>query len=103
MAGTGRAAEGGILRPGAPARVPVPVRLHLHARAGGHDWWGGLRSPALSFRADLLQLGDRLSLLLRELRDLERRSAGGTVGTGGGAGGPPDRPLNRGGLSPSTP
>ena len=56
-----------------------------------------VRPPGLPLRADVFQLGGRHGLLLRELREPQRRAAERLVGTGRSSSTAPHRSLDRGG------
>ena len=86
-----------ILPPTAPSRRTRPVRLHAHGEARNHHRRPAIRSPDLSFRTDLLQLGNRQHLLLRKLRKPQRRVTGCALGAGRRATDPPDGPVDGGG------
>ena len=93
-----RAAQGGVLRPGPPARpARAPATSPTWPTCGVTISGAAVRPPDLSLRADLLQLGGRHGLLLRELREPQRGAAERPVGTGRRAPAAPHRSPDRGG------
>jgi hypothetical protein len=73
LACAGRAAEGGVFPSGAPSRRTVRVRFQPHGRPRGDDPAHPLRAYDLPLCVALLELGDGDDLLLRKLREPERR------------------------------
>jgi hypothetical protein len=68
---SGPAKEKSLLRSSPLSRRPVCIGLHAHGIARRYDRRPELRPHALPFRVDLLELGIRLALLLRKLREPE--------------------------------
>ena len=92
VAGPGGAGQGGVLRPGPSAGSAVPPATSPTAPTCGVTIAGAaVRPPGLPLRADLLELGDRHDLLLRELREPQRGLAERLVGTGRRAAAAPHR------------
>ena len=71
LAGAARRGQGGVLRTSAPSRGAVPVGLHRDGCAGGDDCRRRVPAPALSLRADVLELGVGVAVLQRDVRGAE--------------------------------
>ena len=93
-----------------PAKEVFFAQVHQPGRLGASDFTActelrrhhrrpAVRPPDLSLRADLLQLGDRHRLLLRELREPQRGPAERPVGTGRRAAAAPHRSADGGGAT----
>src|SRR5450756_2646815 len=94
MAGDGRTGAGSVLRPETRARAAVRVGLHTHDGTGDHDWGTDVRTPGVSLRADVLELGDGHDLLFGEPGEPQRRMAERGLGVGSGGGGASHRPVS---------
>ena len=82
VAGLVGAGQGSLLHPGASPRPAGRLRLHALHQPGHDHQRQSFRPSDLPLRADLLELGDRHDLLLRELREPQRGPAKRAVGTG---------------------
>ena len=85
--------------PGELAASDFTCMNDLHVTLAGR----AVRSPGLSLRADLLQLGDRHGLLLREFREPQPGAPERPVGTGRGSPDASDRSAHRRGEQPRRP